>query len=499
MLLGKGRGGPRNRTEARWRIIVALCVGLMALGLYTATLAPGLTWANDSSDGGDLAIAADGLGIAHPPGYPTYVLLAHPWTRLPFGELATRTNLFSAACAAGAAAALAWAVARARGGWIAAVAAGIALACAPLHWSQAIVTEVHALHNLFGALLLALAVNGEARRDDGLSPGNYLAAATGLVWGLSLGNSPTAAFYLPLILVALSPARRSAVLAASGLVAGLSVYVLLPVRAFAEPAANWGNPRTIARFFWVVSAAPYRAYAFAYPLSDVPARLLSMAQLLVRQFGLVGLSMASAGIASSRTRDRRLLLATGIASALSIAFSIGYDTTDSYLYLAPVLVFLGFWLGTGIAWGIRVARARARTLAYAIGMGTAAVLALTVMLRAPAMDLSGDRGPDDFRARVLDSAPERALILSQRDSYTFALWYYLYATSARPDVAVIDAGLLGLDWYNDQVAAEVPRFTSLADLGSDDLERLAAAAEELGRPVCVIGGDGPVVTCAGRW
>ena len=81
----------------------ALCgitVGLVSLGLYLATLAPGLTWAHDSGDGGELAAAARTLGIAHPPGYPTYLLLAHVFTRLPVGEIATRTNLFSALCAA---------------------------------------------------------------------------------------------------------------------------------------------------------------------------------------------------------------------------------------------------------------------------------------------------------------------------------------------------------------------------------------------------------------
>ena len=82
----------------------AAAVGLIGLCLYLATLAPGLTWAHDSSDGGELAAAAYTLGIAHPPGYPTYVLLAHLFTRLPVGEVATRTNLFSAVSAAAASA-----------------------------------------------------------------------------------------------------------------------------------------------------------------------------------------------------------------------------------------------------------------------------------------------------------------------------------------------------------------------------------------------------------
>jgi len=259
--------GPRTLTDTHRRVIAALFVGVIGLGLYAATLAPGLTWAYDSGDGGDLATAAHTLGIAHPPGYPTYVLLAHLWTRLPFGEVATRTNLFSAACAAGAAAALAWAVARAGGDGIAATVAGIALACSPLHWSQAIVTEVHALNSLFGAILLSIAISSEARRADGRSSGTTFAAAAGLLWGLSLGNSPTAAFYLPLVVIAVGRVRRNAVFAASALAVGLAVYAFLPLRAVAEPAVNWGNPQTFDRFYWVASAALYRRFAFGLPLS----------------------------------------------------------------------------------------------------------------------------------------------------------------------------------------------------------------------------------------
>jgi len=189
-------------------------------------------------------------------------------------------------------------------------------------------------------------------------------------------------------------------------------------------------------------------------------------------------------------------VATATASVLFVAFSVGYDTTDSYHYMTPVLIYLGFWLGAGAARVILAARAR--KLGLAIGLGAAAILALTIAQRAPTMDLSRNRSPDAFRAAVLDSAPAQALILSQRDSHTFALWYYLHALGTRPDVAVVDVGLLGLDWYNGQVAADLAGVDSLGALDSGGLEGLMAVAQELDRPVCRIGGDGATLTCTGR-
>src|SRR5512140_1586656 len=75
-------------------LLAILVVSLM--GIYLRTLAPGLTWANGGSDGGDLIAAAATGGIAHPTGYPLYLLLARLFQCLPIGNLAFRTNLMSA-------------------------------------------------------------------------------------------------------------------------------------------------------------------------------------------------------------------------------------------------------------------------------------------------------------------------------------------------------------------------------------------------------------------
>src|SRR3954463_15245087 len=55
-------------------------------------------------DSGDMINAVSTLGIAHPPGYPLYVVLATLFTALfPSAHAAYRVNLFSAVCSAGAA------------------------------------------------------------------------------------------------------------------------------------------------------------------------------------------------------------------------------------------------------------------------------------------------------------------------------------------------------------------------------------------------------------
>ena len=77
-------------------IMCALSVFIASLALYVCTLAPTVTLV----DSGELIVAARSLGVAHPPGFPLYVLLAHLATLVPIGSVAVRVNFASALFAA---------------------------------------------------------------------------------------------------------------------------------------------------------------------------------------------------------------------------------------------------------------------------------------------------------------------------------------------------------------------------------------------------------------
>ncbi|MCB0407393.1 MAG: DUF2723 domain-containing protein, partial [Bdellovibrionales bacterium] len=53
-------------------------------------------------DSGELITVAYRLGVAHPPGYPLYTILAHLMGYIPFGNVATRINFMSALSQIGA-------------------------------------------------------------------------------------------------------------------------------------------------------------------------------------------------------------------------------------------------------------------------------------------------------------------------------------------------------------------------------------------------------------
>ena len=71
----------------------ALGCGAVALSLYLRTLAPGVLF----GDPAEFQTAAWGAGLAHPTGYPFFLLAGWAWMHLlPLGEPAWRLNLLSA-------------------------------------------------------------------------------------------------------------------------------------------------------------------------------------------------------------------------------------------------------------------------------------------------------------------------------------------------------------------------------------------------------------------
>ena len=73
----------------------AVAVGLILL-LYLRTMAPTVY----GLDSAELTAGAYLLGIVHAPGSPTYLLLGHLFTWLPFGDVGYRVNLLSACAGA---------------------------------------------------------------------------------------------------------------------------------------------------------------------------------------------------------------------------------------------------------------------------------------------------------------------------------------------------------------------------------------------------------------
>jgi hypothetical protein len=434
------------------------------LWVYLSTMAPGLTWANSGADGGDLIAAAATGGVAHPTGYPVYLLLACAFQFLPIGSLAFRTNLLSALAAACAALLVYGLVVHSlsshsgRNNWLAGLVSAYAFGLAPLLWSQAVITEVYTLHALFVALILYLSTVPLR-----LTP-KQLDGALGLTLGLSMGNHVTTILLLPIILSSTvsrwgahwrldvhSLLRRLAWLGAGGLL----VYLILPLRAMSHPPVNWGNPVTLEKFGWLVTGRLYQDELFVLTLPSLWERIQSAAALLLDQFGVPGLIVSLVGIVFRFDRSPFYRSTLWTLAAFSI-FAIGYATDDSFLYLIPPALCFAVWIGLGLnAWMDAIAR-RFPKIGLATGLIFLAYLFILAAGHWSHVDASHDRRAELFGEQVLAQAPVNAFVFAKGDRAVFSLWYFHYALHERPDLVIVASDLLLFDWYQDTLKASYP-------------------------------------------
>jgi hypothetical protein len=126
-----------------------------------------------SADTFEFQVVAPQLGIAHPTGYPLYLILGKLWTLLPFGSVAWRLNFGTLVYALIAAGLVYFIVRTLFDQPLPALLAAIAFGIAPTLWSQAVVAEVYSLNAMFvaAALLIMVWILGQGARGKGQGQG----------------------------------------------------------------------------------------------------------------------------------------------------------------------------------------------------------------------------------------------------------------------------------------------------------------------------------------
>src|ERR687893_1663750 len=182
-------GSPRRWGAALLGGAVAIFFGILYIGTVAPTVLP--YGAPDTLDSPMLQAEVSVLGVGHPTGYPTYMMLTHLFTYLPFGDPAYSVNLASAVYGVAAVFVIYLAGLRLGGRAVAAAAGALAFGLSDAFWGQAVISEVYTLEALLVAsVVLALLAWRDTRAD------RYLLLSAFLV-GLSLTHHLTSVLLVP--------------------------------------------------------------------------------------------------------------------------------------------------------------------------------------------------------------------------------------------------------------------------------------------------------------
>lgn len=448
---------------------------LIPLAVYWLTAAPGITLI----DSGELALSAWNLGVAHPPGFPLYVLLGFLFAHLPAAEPARNLNLLSALCGA-VACWLVWMTARLaihRQDWtadLAALSAALTFGFTFVLWGFTSFTEVYTLSlALLGAAFLFLL---RAMAGDTPPPRFLLLAA--LFWALALAvHLGTVALTAPAFLFAALTAgderpwsstrrnwrRLAGPVVLIIVVAGL-LYSTIALFAWLGPHFNWGDATSLTRFLRHVSGKQYQSNLFSSTAAVVWGELLRIGRHLFFQGTPAACIAALWGIAVLRGRPggRRLLVTLLLLVLFNVFYALAYEINEDKEAYYMVTFYSGALL-MAVGAGDLLRRVQARRVLSSLTVAALVLLPLAGLWQHwDACDRSDDNRAELLVHEICDPLPSGALLLTGEWQFYSPWLYERHVLGYRPDLRVVDVNLVRRSWYVDHLEQTVPALVAAA-------------------------------------
>ena len=492
-------------------LLGAVFVFLVALLIYRLTLAPTVTLV----DSGELIVAARFLGVAHPPGFPLYLIFAHLFSLLPFGSVAIRINSASAIFAALACGMLTLVVAEliagssfvstlrserrkraskpkiadkdtfAIDGWFmlgSAISCGLLLAFSQTLWSYATIAEVYTLNSLLILTILFLTLRWRRciRNDANVAttksrsgrgttaitkydPWLYAAA---IVFGLGLGvHHVTVGLLLPALAaivcrtqgIGFFASRRLLYAALLSLAALVAVDSYLPLAASARPILNWGNPSSFRALWWHITGRQYQVFVSFTPAIAGP-ELGKFANFLLREFSSrwlpLPLLFAAIGYISMFRRDRTAFWFFILIVVFNLGYALNYKIAeDKDAYYLPTFISIA----TACGYGMREVLQRLASSIRAPAVGLMLVISLLgLIVQWPYNNRSHYFIAHDYVENIQSTIEPNGLLLTLDWQVVSPMLYTREIEQRRLDIKAIDVHLLRRSWYFEYLRRSYP-------------------------------------------
>jgi len=473
--------------------------------LYVLTLAPSVAF----TDSGELAAACATLGIAHPTGYPLFVILGFLWAKIPLPfTIIFKLNLFAAFCTALASLLFfeltlfllsviqerqshspketkkkkskskseQTSVALERESLVLiALSASLLFAFSRTIWAQATAIEVYSLH----LVMLVLSIRLFLRFTLAKEPQTRDALIWAFVLGLGFTNHLTMILLAPAMLYfyfhrfgfTKDAFTRIAIMSVP-FALGLSLYLYLPIRSSMSPDFNWGEVhRSFDKFFYHVSGKQYQIHLFNGNWEPQAKMLFS---LLPFELAFVGIVLSLYGAVRLFQVEKPIAWFVMLLVFGSALYAVNYNVHDVDSYF--LLTFLGLILlaGTGVMFLVQQRK-------------ELATISLLLPLIAIAINFQHNNKRNetlvvDYTKTMVEPLEPNALVLSaQWDYFCSAFWYLQRFEGLRPDVVMIEKELLRRTWYVRAVQRQYPE---IAEKCRNEMEAFLEDLEqfESGKP-----------------
>lgn len=447
---------------------------LLASVLFIRGLCPTIYW-NDSPE---FVTTAYTLGISHPAGSPTYALFANLATYIPLGSIALRVNAFSAL--AGTLSiillfAFLWALLGQAETWtrgLSALGGALFLLVSESFWLFTEVAEVYILQNAFLILLCFVLFKARAA-PEAVRRRYYWAFA--FLYGLSAGVHATMALFVPaffLFIVLVTPKMfrvQALAFLAFFFLLGFSSYLYLPLRALAEPAFNWGEPRTLQQFWSHITDRKDAPEHTVMLWQQLPHHIVVYLRHLGNEFSLFGCILGCIGSLELFRRDKPLWgMLTLVFLGHTAFFVLTWDVAWGFI---PSFVMFALWIGCGIEAGLRLLNTvyrrypirvpRIAVSTFFLG-SVVVVLSQSYMQHENVTNQQANYAAEHYGRLLLEQLPPDAIVFCEYS--WFPLLYLQQVEHYRPDLTFLLQGEVFFPKYYTLISAK--RFPNIQHVTS---------------------------------
>jgi hypothetical protein len=440
------------------RYLVPALPFALSLGLSLTTVGRTVGW----QDSGYYLAAVRELGVLYPPGFVLYLISCKAWTLLlGFLDFTLAVHLFSSMCAAAAAAAIAVAsrdLLRTQGPLfrvgsggndLAAAVSGCLAAAGFTFWSAALLAKGYAL--LY--LILALLISRMIRADESGKGRDFtiVAALIGLAWA-----AHPSATNVGIALVLFVWAHRKTlgwkgIAWRAGVAAACAIgpSLLLPVFALREPATIFGHPTSPGEWVRYLAGARFTGLPGVFGIEGW--RCANALKYLWEDFLGVGLAMAVLGLSRLAIANPKLLVgvAAWVIPAAVVATLFRIEGQQDFWLVAA-------WLPLHLAVAVGFAALPVRFAKAATAALGALGLAWAVAANGRAVSMRGYDLAEQYGRFHLEPLDPDAVLTLESDDALATVRYLQVVKGVRPDVTVVDAKRLELDWYVAHLKARHP-------------------------------------------
>jgi hypothetical protein len=462
-----------------------LISSLFTLVIYILTMSRGVM----PIDAGELAASQYYFGVSHPSGYPLFNLVGFLWSKIPIGSVIFRLNLL---CAIWVALANFFLVKTAfiiiknsfrlpkqsqKPGskkqtpvevklpslilqMVASLSGVLMIAFCKTWWIQSAGVEVYSLHiallSVFFFVFIKTLYKENSTVKDWIITGSFL--------GLCLANHLTSVLILPGVIILFLwkmkwnkvLVKKGLGLVASSVVITAFFYLLMMVNAGNSPKLNWGNPSNIEYLNRHATGWQFQSF-MSDNEQDGPVKNKKEENDAVTDFfnnfqhqtGYIGWLLAGIGIIGMFIKNYKLAVFWMANFIATLIYASKFNIHDIENYFLLAYLSLAIIIAFGLYWALSNIKNIEKNKAF---YSLLLLPLLPLMLNYTKADQSKITYIDDYTQAALNSVDKNAIILSEEwDIFVSPAYYYHLVEHQRPDVTVIDKGLLKRSWYHNQI------------------------------------------------